>query len=144
MSAARSSRFIRKMPNYKGYTHHASADDPQYEIKSDKTDHIAIHKGAALKKTHAVREKRILTGIRPTGPLHLGHYAGALENWVKLQHEYDCYFLIADYQVSDYADDLPARAQRRLGSGARLARRRARPGRQPASSSKAWCRSTRS
>jgi len=36
--------------NYKGYTHHASANDPQYEIKSDKTDHIAAHKGAALKK----------------------------------------------------------------------------------------------
>jgi len=36
--------------NYKGYTHHASADDPQYEIKSDKTDHVAAHKGAALKK----------------------------------------------------------------------------------------------
>ena len=36
--------------NYKGYTHRASADDPQYEIKSDKTDHIAAHKGAALKK----------------------------------------------------------------------------------------------
>lgn len=35
---------------YKGYTHHASADDPQYEIKSDKTDHIAMHKGGALKK----------------------------------------------------------------------------------------------
>ena len=51
--------------------------------------------------------KRILTGVRPTGPLHLGHYAGALENWVKLQTEYDCFFLIADYQVSDYADDVP-------------------------------------
>ena len=49
--------------------------------------------------------KRILTGMRPTGPLHLGHYAGALENWLRLQHEYDSYFLIADYQVSDYADD---------------------------------------
>lgn len=33
---------------YKGYTHHASADDPQYEIKSDKTDHVAAHKGGAL------------------------------------------------------------------------------------------------
>ena len=51
-------------------------------------------------------KKRILTGIRPTGPLHLGHYAGALENWVSLQTSYDCCFLIADYQVSDYADDL--------------------------------------
>lgn len=36
--------------NYKGYTHHASADEPQYEIKSDKTDHIAAHKGKALRK----------------------------------------------------------------------------------------------
>jgi len=50
--------------------------------------------------------KRILTGIRPTGSLHLGHYAGALENWIRLQREYECFFLIADYQVSDYADDI--------------------------------------
>ncbi len=35
---------------YKGYTRHCSPDDPQYEIKSDKTDHIAMHKGSALKK----------------------------------------------------------------------------------------------
>ena len=51
--------------------------------------------------------KRILTGIRPTGPLHLGRYAGALENWLKLQDKYDGYFLIADYQVADRAHDLP-------------------------------------
>ncbi|MBB6612686.1 DUF2945 domain-containing protein [Pontibacter sp. Tf4] len=36
--------------DYKGYTHHASKDEPQYEIKSDKTDHIAAHKGSALTK----------------------------------------------------------------------------------------------
>ena len=36
--------------DYKGYRHHASADDPQYEIKSDKTEHIATHKDTALKK----------------------------------------------------------------------------------------------
>jgi tryptophanyl-tRNA synthetase len=53
-----------------------------------------------------VIRKRVLTGIRPTGPLHLGHYAGALENWLTLQTSYDCQFLIADYQVSDYADDV--------------------------------------
>jgi tryptophanyl-tRNA synthetase len=53
-----------------------------------------------------MNKKRILTGIRPTGALHLGHYAGALENWVRLQDEYECFFLIADYQVSDYADDI--------------------------------------
>ena len=50
--------------------------------------------------------KRILTGVRPTGALHLGHYVGALENWVRLQDEYECFFLLADYQVSDMADDL--------------------------------------
>ena len=36
--------------DYKGYTHHARKDDPQYEIKSDKTEHIAMHKGSALRK----------------------------------------------------------------------------------------------
>ncbi|MEO8838159.1 MAG: DUF2945 domain-containing protein [Herbaspirillum sp.] len=35
---------------YKGYTHHASTEEPQYEIKSDKTDHVAMHRGSALKK----------------------------------------------------------------------------------------------
>jgi len=50
--------------------------------------------------------QRILTGIRPTGPLHLGHYAGALCQWLELQDEYECFFLIADYQVSDYVDDI--------------------------------------
>jgi hypothetical protein len=38
--------------NYKGYIHHASRDDPQYEIKSDKTDHVALHKGGALRRLH--------------------------------------------------------------------------------------------
>jgi len=42
-----------KNVDYKGYTHHATQDEPQYEIKSDKTDHIAMHKGSALKKLGA-------------------------------------------------------------------------------------------
>ena len=41
----------------------------------------------------------ILSGMRPTGKLHLGHLVGALENWVELQDSYDCYFLVADYHV---------------------------------------------
>ncbi len=58
-------------------------------------------------KTAAHAGKRILTGMRPTGPLHLGHYVGALENWVRSQDEYDCYFLIADYQaLGDHIDDI--------------------------------------
>lgn len=43
-------------------------------------------------------KKRILTGDRPTGPLHIGHYVGSLENRVRLQDQYDCFFIIADYQ----------------------------------------------
>ncbi|MBS1821510.1 MAG: tryptophan--tRNA ligase [Acidobacteria bacterium] len=49
---------------------------------------------------------RVLSGMRPTGKLHLGNYMGALYNWVKLQHQYECYFFIADYHAltTDYAD----------------------------------------
>ena len=52
-------------------------------------------------------QQRILTGMRPTGQLHLGHYLGALENWLQMQHEYECFFLIADYQaMGDHLDDI--------------------------------------
>ena len=44
-------------------------------------------------------KKRILSGMRPTGKLHIGHYVGALENWITLQNEYESYHLIADYHV---------------------------------------------
>ncbi|MGO8758135.1 MAG: tryptophan--tRNA ligase [Terracidiphilus sp.] len=49
---------------------------------------------------------RVLSGMRPTGKLHLGNYMGALANWVKLQNRYDCYFFIADWHAltTDYAD----------------------------------------
>ncbi|NCQ16746.1 MAG: tryptophan--tRNA ligase [Ignavibacteria bacterium CG22_combo_CG10-13_8_21_14_all_37_15] len=46
-----------------------------------------------------MNKKRILSGMRPTGKLHIGHYVGALENWISLQHEYDNFHLIADYHV---------------------------------------------
>ncbi|MCX7673953.1 MAG: tryptophan--tRNA ligase [Thiobacillaceae bacterium] len=42
---------------------------------------------------------RVLSGMRPTGPLHLGHYHGVLKNWLKLQHEYDCLFFVADWHA---------------------------------------------
>ena len=41
--------------------------------------------------------KRVVSGMRPTGKLHLGNYLGALKNWVSIQEKYDCYFFIADY-----------------------------------------------
>ncbi len=46
-----------------------------------------------------IKRKRILSGMRPTGKLHIGHLVGALENWVTLQNEYDNYHLIADYHA---------------------------------------------
>jgi tryptophanyl-tRNA synthetase len=42
---------------------------------------------------------RVLSGMRPTGALHLGHYHGALKNWVRLQDEYDCFFFVADWHA---------------------------------------------
>ena len=50
--------------------------------------------------------KRVLSGMRVTGPLHVGHLVGALSNWVKLQEEYDCYFFLADWHAltSEYQD----------------------------------------
>ncbi|MBU2622972.1 MAG: tryptophan--tRNA ligase [Proteobacteria bacterium] len=49
-------------------------------------------------------KKRILSGMRPTGPLHLGNLHGALLNWVRMQDEYDCFYFIADWHAltSDY------------------------------------------
>ncbi|HEX3437588.1 MAG TPA: tryptophan--tRNA ligase [Pseudacidobacterium sp.] len=50
--------------------------------------------------------KRVLSGMRPTGKLHLGNYMGALKNWVRIQDEYECYYFIADLHAltTDYAD----------------------------------------
>ncbi len=49
-------------------------------------------------------KKRILSGMRPTGKLHLGHLVGALSNWTELQQEYECYFMVADWHslMSEY------------------------------------------
>ena len=61
-------------------------------------EHFDVQQGA---------KPRILTGIRPTGALHLGHYVGALKNWLALQDQYECYFLIADYQaLGDHFHDI--------------------------------------
>ncbi len=51
-------------------------------------------------------KKRILSGMRPTGKLHLGHLAGALKNWVEMQDKYDCFYMVADYHalMSEYED----------------------------------------
>ena len=45
------------------------------------------------------QHQRVLSGMRPTGKLHLGHYHGVLKNWVRLQHEYECFFFVADWHA---------------------------------------------
>jgi tryptophanyl-tRNA synthetase len=61
-----------------------------------------------LDSSITLKRKRVVSGMRPTGRLHIGHYFGALENWVRLQAnpEYDCFYFIADWHAltSDYAD----------------------------------------
>ncbi len=54
---------------------------------------------ASMRPADGAKKGRILTGDRPTGKLHLGHYVGSLANRVKLQDVYDCYFIVADYHV---------------------------------------------
>lgn len=53
-----------------------------------------------------MKKGRILSGNRPTGRLHLGHYVGALTNWARLQDEYECFYMVADYHalMSEYED----------------------------------------
>lgn len=60
-------------------------------------------------------KERVLSGMRPTGKLHLGHVVGALNNWVNLQNEYQCFHFIADWHAltSDYADTSRVRENRR-------------------------------
>jgi len=50
--------------------------------------------------------RRVLSGMRPTGKLHIGHYVGALQNWTRLQNDYECFFFAADWHAltTDYAD----------------------------------------
>ena len=56
--------------------------------------------------TPSAKRPRVLSGMRPTGKLHLGNYVGALANWVRMQDQYDCFFFIADWHAltTDYAD----------------------------------------
>lgn len=58
-----------------------------------------------------VSSKRVLSGMRPTGRLHLGHYHGVLKNWVKLQHEYECFFFVADWHALTTEYDNPQKIE---------------------------------
>jgi tryptophanyl-tRNA synthetase len=57
---------------------------------------------------------RVLSGMRPTGSLHLGHYHGVLKNWVRLQHEFECYFFVADWHALTTHYDTPEVIERNV------------------------------
>ncbi len=53
-------------------------------------------------------DRRVVSGMRPTGRMHIGHYYGALQNWVQLQHEYECFFFVADWHaLTTHYEDVP-------------------------------------
>ena len=52
--------------------------------------------------------ERVLSGMRPTGALHIGHYHGALKNWVRLQPLYDCFYFVADWHALTTVYDDPS------------------------------------
>ena len=51
-----------------------------------------------------MKHNRVVSGMRPTGRLHLGHYHGVIKNWIELQHRWDCFFFVADWHAltTDY------------------------------------------
>ena len=58
---------------------------------------------------HRRSKPRVVSGMRPTGRLHIGHLVGALSNWVKLQEQYDCFYFVADWHAltSEFANTAP-------------------------------------
>jgi tryptophanyl-tRNA synthetase len=60
----------------------------------------SLNQDASLPSTsHTAPRQRVLSGMRPTGALHLGHYHGALKNWVRLQQQFDCFYFVADWHA---------------------------------------------
>ncbi len=87
-----------------------------YRVRDADSDGPGRHRRTGLSDRPAVLcdslvaaltpRKRVVSGMRPTGQLHLGHLVGALQNWVALQEQYDCFYFVADWHAltTDYAD----------------------------------------
>src|SRR4030081_2391447 len=95
--------------------------------------HPYIFAPATLRRPNPAREsplnppaaQTVLSGLRPTGRVHLGNYFGAVRNWVQLQDTYECFYFVADWHAltSDYADpsNIPqatfAAVEKRMAAG---------------------------
>ena len=73
----------------------AALDDRPHAM-SESTEPTTNARAAGLP---VARRERVLSGMRPTGALHLGHYHGALKNWVRLQADYECFYFVADWHA---------------------------------------------
>src|SRR5882724_12104562 len=76
----------------------------QPNLSCSESIQFALHK--TLMSTRSNHRKRVLSGMRSTGKLHLGNFVGALDNWVRMQEQYECFFFVADWHAltTDYAD----------------------------------------
>src|SRR5262245_14194953 len=99
-------RHVRPPPGRAGRVERTSAGDALRVLCGH-----AIGQGAGAGETVTTRD-RVLSGMRPTGRLHLGNYLGALDNWVRLQESHDCFFFVANWHAlttgADDVRDIPA------------------------------------
>lgn len=72
--------------------------------------YFKLNKGFTLSSVAA--QQRVLSGMRPTGRLHLGHYHGVLKNWINLQNQYDCLFFVADWHALTTHYETPAEIEK--------------------------------
>jgi len=78
----------------------------QSPVPSDSAQSVSVSEGEAV-----TSRRRVLSGMRPTGAMHLGHWHGALKNWVRLQHDYECFFFAADWHALTTHYETPERIE---------------------------------
>src|SRR5262249_17877122 len=93
----------------RGHVHRAPAVWLHPAVRAHADRRAERHHHAAdrvLREDPASVKSPVVSGMRPTGKLHLGHLVGALRNWVAFQEQYDCFYFVADWHAltSDYAD----------------------------------------
>jgi hypothetical protein len=98
--ALRSARALRFPDPAAAPVHRHSGQAPDAgDGRGDGNDFLPISVFRLSVRSANMYAERVLSGMRPTGSLHLGHYHGVLKNWVKLQHEHPCLFFVADWHA---------------------------------------------
>src|SRR5262249_29592898 len=79
---------------------------PHRCLRTHRRSAVSLHRLLASDQVSSAKKVRVVSGMRPTGRLHVGHLAGALSNWVAMQEQYDCFYFVADWHAltSDFAD----------------------------------------